>query len=180
MNSKGFTLMELLVAIAIMGIAFAISVPQYSKYINSRALSLARGQVVGDIRMAQSHTMNTLKANGGFPEGGYGVRFAKDSNVYIIFADNDGDKIYKADGSEKFQEMEISGGVKINSLKVKIDSAETEENSADLIFVPPYGVTYINTVNKSGLGNFINLEIEIINKNNDTKTITARSSGLVN
>lgn len=170
----GFTLIELIVAITIMSIVFAIVVPQYSKHVNSRALSLAQEQIVNDIRMAQNYALNTLKANGGFPKGGYGVRFIKDSNAYIIFADNDGDKIYKADGSEKFQNIEISGGIKINDLK--IDNVASDP--VDLIFIPPYGITYINGVNKSG-GVFIDMEIKIINKDNDTKTITVRSSGLV-
>lgn len=173
-QDNGFTLIELIVSITIMSIVFAIVAPQYSKYVNSRALSLAQEQIVGDIRMTQNYTMNTIKANGSFPEGGYGVRFIKDSDVYIIFADNDGDKIYKADGSEKFQEMEMSGGIKINSLR--IDGIANDP--VDLVFSPPYGITYINGVNKSG-GVFINLEIEIINKDNDTKTITVRSSGLI-
>lgn len=174
MDSKGFTLIELIVAITIMSVVFAIVVPQYSKYVNSRALSLAQEQIAGDIRMTQNYALNIPEVGGSFPDG-YGVRFIKDSSVYIVFTDGDGDKIYKSDGSEKFQDIEMSGGIKINSLKIE----GLASDPVDLVFAPSYGVTYINGVNKS-LGNFIDLEIEIINKDNDTKTITVRSSGLIN
>ncbi len=172
MNLKGFTLIEMIVVLLIMSIVFSIVVLQYSKYINSKALLLGREQIVNDIRAAQSYTLNTLKANGGFPMGGYGVNFGLNLGSYIVFADGNGNKRY--DVGEKFQDIDVSGGITISNLKVN----NVAIGSVDLVFRPPYGVTYINGNNKL-LGSFINLEIEIKDKDGNIKTIMVRSSGLI-
>ena len=167
-SSNGFTLIELIIAIAIMGIMFAVTVPQYTKYRNSKALFLGAEQIVGDIRMVQNYSYSILKDNGSFPIGGYGIHFSKDSDHYIIFAD-DGDKEY-AGSSENFKEIKLPEGVKITSLKVDT----TDNPDVDLIFVPPYGRVFISKENKIS-ENFINLEI-VISNNNGSKTVNMSSS----
>lgn len=172
MSFKGFTLIETIFVLLIMSIIFSIVVPQYSKYINSKALLLGREQIVNDIRAAQSYTLNTLKANGNFPQGGYGINFRVGLGSYVVFADVNGNKGY--DVGEEFQGIDMPGDITINNLKIN----NIASNFANLVFRPPYSVTYINGNNKL-FGSFIDLEIEIKNKNGDIKTIMVRSSGLV-
>ena len=172
LNNGGFSLTELVAVIAIIGIMAAITVPQYAKYRDDKALILGANQLLNDVRMTQNYTYSTLKFNSYFPSGGYGIRFEKGSNGYIIFADLDEDKEYDS-LSEKFEEEDLPGDVKIKS--IKIDAVDS--NSADLVFVPPYGKVYINKHNKNG-SSFIDLEIEITNSTN-SKTISVRSSGLI-
>jgi len=173
-ENKGFSIVEVLIVMAIMGILFAVTVSQYSKYRDSKALSLGKHQVVNDIRMVQNYTYNTMSFDGGFPEGGYGIRFTAGSGEYIIFADKNGNKTYDA-GSEKFKEMKLPENIKISSLKKNGVAA----SPVDLVFTPPYGVVYINGDNKVS-GNFINLEITIKSSvSSNSEAVTVRSSGRI-
>ena len=168
MNKKGFTLVELIIVMTIIGIVAAIALPSYNKARNSKDLLLGREQVAGDIRMAQNYSYNTLKFNGTFPKGGYGIRFdISDPRKYIIFADVDSDQIY--DTGEEFQEIELSRSVKISSLKV--DGSEV--SPVDVVFKPPYGNVFIELVGTK-------LEIEIKNSDGETKIIKVENSGLIN
>lgn len=174
-DKSGFTLIEIIIAMFIMGIMFAITVPQYAKYRDSKSLFLGKEQVVSDIRMVQNYAYSILKDNGSFPVGGYGIHFSKDSNSYTIFADKDDDMEYDSD-SESFKEIKLPEGVKITSLK--INSAEELDGDVDLVFTPPYGKVFIDKENKIS-GNFINLEI-IISNNSGFKTVNMSSSRLIN
>ena len=172
-DKKGFTLIELIIVISIIGIMSAIIVPQYTKYRDSKSLFLGAEQGVGDIRMVQNYAYSILKDNGSFPVGGYGIHFSKDSNAYTIFSDKDGDMEYDS-SSENFKEIKLPEGVKIISLKV--DTADTAD--VDLVFTSPYGKVFIDKENKIS-GNFIGLEI-IVSNNGGSKTINMSSSRLVN
>lgn len=173
-DKTGFTLIELIIVMAIMGIMFAVTVPQYSKIRDSKALSLGEEQVVNDIRMVQNYAYSILKNDGSFPVGGYGINFLKDSNEYVIFADKDGDMEY--DGAiETFEKTKLSRDVKIISLKV--NSTEEVDGAVDLVFTPPYGKVFIDKNNKIA-GSFIDLEI-VISNSSGSKTINTSSSRMI-
>ena len=173
-DKEGFTLIELIIVMAIMGIMFAVAVPQYSKVRDSRALSFGEEQVVNDIRMVQNYAYSILKNDGSFPVGGYGINFLNNSNEYIIFADKDGDMEY--DGApEIFEKIKLSQDVKIISLKV--NSVEEVDGVVDLVFTPPYGKVFIDKNNKI-TGNFIDLEI-VISNDSGSRTINASSSRMI-
>ena len=175
MNQKGFSLMELMVVIFIIGVASSIVVTQYSNSRNSKALYLGSKQIANDIRMAQNYTFSALETGSGNPSGGYGIRFSEDSDSYIIFADEDSDKARDGGGSEDFQTMNLPEGVEITSLKVGV----VGYNDINVVFTSPYGEAYIDGVNKDAGDNFINLEIEISNSAG-TKVINLSSSRKIN
>jgi prepilin-type N-terminal cleavage/methylation domain-containing protein len=157
MNQKGFSLMELMMVIFIIGIASSVVVAQYFGSRNFKALYLGSKQVASDVRMTQNYTFSALENGGLNPSGGYGIRFSKNSNSYVIFADGDSDKTH--DAGEDFQTINLPDGVEVTSLKIGVISY----NDVDVVFTSPYGEVYIDGVNKDAGDNFINLEIEIGN-----------------
>ncbi len=59
-DERGFTLIEVLVTILIMGIVFAIAVPTWQSVTEGRAVDSATNQVVADLRLAQTNASNRL------------------------------------------------------------------------------------------------------------------------
>jgi prepilin-type N-terminal cleavage/methylation domain-containing protein len=179
-QGDGFTLLEIILVVAIISIIVAVTVPKYSSYRISKALIMGADQVTSDIRMTQNYTYGTLRYNGDFPEGGYGIHFSKGSNNYVIFADKDANQEYETDNSEDFEEIELPRGIKIKSLKKTIGTTTTDHTTIDLVFTPPYGVVFIDGENSESAGSIISLKIEVSNSDGSkTKTIEIESSGRI-
>jgi type II secretion system protein H len=71
-RSSGFTLIEMLVAIAIMGILMAIAAPAWNSFIANRNLTSTQDQLLQTIRQAQVqaiHTHQTWQASFQEPNG---------------------------------------------------------------------------------------------------------------
>ena len=177
MNKKGFSLIELMMVIVIVGIASTIIIAQYSNSRNSKALSLGAKQVVNDVRMTQNYTFGALADGGTNPSGGYGVRFSDNTNPgsYIIFGDQDSGE-YDYDAGEEFQTINLPEGVTVTSL----DIGATNYSDIDVVFTPPYGEVYIDKKNKDGAPpDFIDLEVEISNSAG-SRVINISSSRKIN
>ena len=176
-NKSGFTMIELIIVMVIIGIVASIVLPSYNKARNNKDLLLGREQVSGDIRMAQNYSFNTLKFGAVFPEGGYGIHFVDaiggDPKKYTIFADMGPILNQTYDAGEEFQEMELPRSVEISSIKV---NGATFVNSVDIVFKPPYGKVFITSSSNS----YVKLEIEIKNSDGETKIIEVEDSGLIN
>ena len=83
MDSPAFTLIELLIVIAIIGILAAISIPSFSTFTTSQRLSQAAKQVKNDLRSAQNRAINGVKDSAGRKV--WGISF-DGSNSYVVFA----------------------------------------------------------------------------------------------
>ncbi len=177
-QDSGFTLLELIIVMAIISIMSAVVISKYSNQQDSKALSLGESQVINDIRIVQGRSYNILSTNGtNFPKGGYGIRFTEGSDKYMIFADNDNDGIY-TNATEDYEEIELPKNVKVSCL---MKGGGCLGGSVDVVFQPPYGRVLIDGDEKTPLPaeNFINLEIEIKNQSGSTKTIEVNSSRLI-
>ena len=165
MNKNGFTLLELVVVMAIISIMSAVVISGYGNQRDSKALFLGKSQVINDIGIIRGETYN---------KGGYGIRFTKDSDKYMIFADLDNDGIYDGAG-EDYEEIKLPRNIKVSDLEKDKDGVITNPASVDVAFQSPYGKALIDGEEKTDGDNFINLEIEITNGSN-TKTIKVSSS----
>lgn len=99
-NQKGFSLIELIVVMAIMGIAAGIAVPVYNNMKPQIRLNGAARQVMGDLMWAR---MRAISQNNEFKI------FFLDNHRYQILDDDDNNGSIKLDGSELTVTKDIQG-----------------------------------------------------------------------
>lgn len=93
MKSKGFTLIEMVVVIAIIGVLTIAFFANYRGGAEEFALKRSIHQVALDIRRAQGLSTATQEFYGTF-QGGYGVYLSEGSANYILFIDCDSNGYY--------------------------------------------------------------------------------------
>ena len=83
MTHKGFTLIEMMIVVAIIGILAAVAIPQYQNYV-------ARAQVAEGLTLASGAKTAVVEyyvSNGGFPSGYSGHAFYDVCNVEVGLAE---------------------------------------------------------------------------------------------
>jgi len=185
-NKKGFSLVELIVVIAIMATLGVVVAPQYASNKREKSMSYARTQIINDIRYVQSYTLSTKRfPDGTSPTGGFGIFFEKGKTYYIVF----GDKLhggpvdhqynpeYTLGGSELFERINLVDGITITNLELvnTATSTSTWPLSVSYVSVPPYGKVYIG-----GLADTMILKVTFSNGiASRTETININSSGFI-
>lgn len=89
---KGLTMAEVLVVIAVLGIIFAVILPQFAKNRENQVLKNAVGEVISSLDKARSQTLASLNANICSTCGNYGVHFQSDKVIIFrgtVFSAND-------------------------------------------------------------------------------------------
>ncbi|MCD6435017.1 MAG: prepilin-type N-terminal cleavage/methylation domain-containing protein [Clostridiales bacterium] len=167
-NNSGFTLVELMVSVAIIAIISAMTLVNFRSTNNSAASSMAVQKLASDIRMVQGWALSLKDFNGSSPDGGWGIRFLKGKGSYIIFADIDGSKKYRAseDGTvnnENYKVVKILNDIKVNTLKF---NGITDRKYGYIVFIPPEPETEIGgSPNESNdnlqIGSADTIEIEL-------------------
>jgi prepilin-type N-terminal cleavage/methylation domain-containing protein len=76
-NKKGITMVEILVVIAVLGIIFAVALPQFSKSREMQVLKSAVNDILSVLERAKGQTLASMDSSE------YGVRF--ESDQVIIF-----------------------------------------------------------------------------------------------
>lgn len=155
-NSKGFTLNELLLVIAIMGILLAMSFSAYQGNRGQFALQRSAHKLAQDIRRTSEMAMSAKEVGPAglkiIPSGGYGIYLDLASQEIIIFADCDSNRQYNTSGEpcgiapnafpEKVEEIKLENNVEIQSI--------IPSSPLNITFQPPNPITYINGIINSG------------------------------
>jgi prepilin-type N-terminal cleavage/methylation domain-containing protein len=99
MRSRGFSLIELMVVVVIMGIALSIATPPFLRFADTLALGQARTQVEQDLRLArQTAITRHSQVIVAFGNGGTTTNVAG----YVIHVDSNGDCAVQS-GERRFQ-----------------------------------------------------------------------------
>jgi type IV fimbrial biogenesis protein FimT len=85
MNKKGFTFIEIAVALAILAIISAISLPSFFSWLPRQKLQTSVRQIYDDMNMAKSRA---VRANSDI-----GIAFDSNNETYRVFIDANGDQI---------------------------------------------------------------------------------------
>ncbi len=89
-RNLGFSLLEILIAIAVLSIATAIAIPNLRKFNEDQSLTNSKGDLVRSIRQAQSNAQSgVLCTSNGQTSVSWGVKFTAAANAtqYYIVAD---------------------------------------------------------------------------------------------
>lgn len=130
--NKGFSVVEIVVSISIISLLSAIFLTNYHTTNNNTKVLMAAQKLASDIRVAQSYALGVQDNQGSTPEMGWGIYLAQNADNYIIFANEAGDYLRNADGSEDVNVIKLPSGIEITS------------HNADILFMPPDPVTWIN------------------------------------
>lgn len=145
-NNKGFTLVEIIVSVSIIGLISGLFLTNYHGTKNSSELIMAARKLSSDIRVAQNYTLGLKKFKGDLPYGGWGLNFNSTNNDrYILFADMNEDPAlgYTYEAVEQYQEIKLPRNIIISAIEVD----GVPKSFLNLVFEPPYSKVYANLDN---------------------------------
>ncbi len=94
MRTRGFSLIELMITVTIMGIALGVSMPAFLRFADTLAIQQARAQVIQDVRVARQTAIT--RHSGVVVVFGDGLSTA-DVGDYTVHVDANGDGMVQTD-----------------------------------------------------------------------------------
>lgn len=78
-NQKGFSLIEMIIVVVIIGLMATLAVSQFDKFFRQQKLKSAGRELLSDLRLARSYAVAR--------RGQYGIYFNQNARQYILFKD---------------------------------------------------------------------------------------------
>lgn len=78
---QGFTLMEMMIVVVVIGVIAAMAVPSFLSYLPKLRVKTTAREIVSQLRLARSKSVAERRP--------YGVHFNVAQNVFTVFADTD-------------------------------------------------------------------------------------------
>lgn len=147
MNNKGFTLTELTVTLALLGIMSAISIPSYFSWLPRHRLQTSVRQIYDDMNMARSIAVKTNK--------NIGIQFDTSNENYKIFIDEDQDQTYGSveeviSTGTLASDVNITGSTFTNNTYVFNSRGMSAGTTGEVRLTNPSGLFFEVHVNTSG------------------------------
>ncbi len=142
-SERGFTIMELIVVLAIMGIILSLVTASIVSQRGNRSLNIAQNELATNIRKMQSYTLSSRTLTNGLPVQYYLVKFnTATPDRYTLQA------IYNVTSSPILQDLEtvkFPQGVKfISTSPITINGAAITTGCALLAFRLPFAKVIMN------------------------------------
>ena len=150
-DNKGFSLVELIIVVAIMAILVGLLAPQYIKYVEKSRKSADASNLSEMVNAVQIYAAD---ADPGLPEGDYTITIS-DSNTVIA---GPTDKSVKVNGTDKTGDALVKAAVEETApdyASTKMKSSKWDGNLVATIHVDNNGGTRV-TYEPEKLQNFIN------------------------
>lgn len=162
---KGFTLLEVMVCITIVGLIAGIAMFSYSAFSDNIALSSAGQEIAVEIRQAQIYGLSVKESvvGSGQFSNGYGVHISLDDpSSYYIFVDQNGNNKYDGgtictSGGECVEKMSLRNNISITAVCGAAFGGGTltcppgpNVRSMDVLFLRPDPDAAIRFVNSDG------------------------------
>jgi hypothetical protein len=123
-----------------MGLLTTLFLAGYKSAGKDSDLRMSAGELMNNIRLAQSNTLGAVEYEGEVPEGGWGVYAEQGEDSYVIYADINEDFSYD-EAAEKWRTVDLPEDIFISSIESESAGATS---SVDITFEPPDPITYIN------------------------------------
>ena len=134
-NSKAFTLIELIILIAIIGVLAAVAVPRISRWINSSKVRQVAEQLTADLQFAQGLAMEKGSSKVIISSNGYEIYAPETASTPI--------KTVTIDDTN----ISLSSNFTGDEIKFKRNKLPTK---AGTIVISGYGITYNIVINNIG------------------------------
>lgn len=147
---RGFTLIEVILVVAIISIISSLSAAFYARFITQNAVSNTQDQIVQSLRKAQTYAMMSRKSN----TSGWGVNWDSGAHVLTLYQ-----------------------GPNFAGRALALDERFTINSNITITFSPA-SPTDVNFLHETGLPQNTPPTITISGQNN-TKTVTVNTQGVV-
>jgi len=137
LKQKGFTLIELMVSVAIILILTSVVIAQFGPLSKSRNLKHSRDNMISDIRKVQSFSLSAKNVSGTTPSSAYGIILdTASANTYRLIAEDNANPVNRT----TLETIKLPENTYIKTISVKkSDGTIINTNSLTIFFKVPYG-----------------------------------------